>query len=147
MPERLPEMRAYVTLTHLFFRWHAFHHWSVPQGTLPWFTKATCVNQRAARLNLVLVFYRAWPLKGQFLCKQLCVPVLKADRKVQNRVVRGVGQLGRDGGFNRQSSLKVYKSWIHKAAGPLKAREGEKEWKRQALNSLCAINMILFLMV
>lgn len=68
------------------------------------------VNQRAARLNLVLVFYRAWPLKGQFLCKQLCVPVLKADRKVQNRVVRGVGQLGRDGGFNRQSSLKVYKS-------------------------------------
>lgn len=72
--------------------------------------KGNMCESACGPLKFSVSFYRAWPLKGQFLCKQLCVPVLKADRKVQNRVVRGVGQLGRDGGFNRQSSLKVYKS-------------------------------------
>lgn len=68
-------------------------------------------------------------------------PTLKAGRKVQNRVVRGGEQLGRDGGSDRRSSLKISKSSTHKAAGPLKASEREKEIM---LTHYVPSNLILF---
>lgn len=93
-----------------------------------------CESARSLLCCLILafLFYQAWTLQGQFFCKQLCI---KTGREIQNRVVRGVRQLQRDGGSDRWSSLKIYKSWTHRAARPLKQ-------VKEYVNSLCAIKHI-----
>lgn len=57
-----------------------------------------------------------------------CVSYSESSQEGSKQNCEGSGAAGeRDGGADRQTSLKTYKSWTHKAVGPLRAREREKE--------------------
>lgn len=96
---RLSEMKvpAYVTVTHLRFRLHPFDTAAFPREAHPGSQRqhVGIGMQAVILLNVGVTFYRA---KGRFPVSDF---VSRSEGRQESLKLRGVGQLGRDGGPDR----------------------------------------------